>query len=43
MDYAAFNGVTKNMAIKKMKQTDEFLKEIKRVFKDNYNITIEEF
>ena len=42
VDYDAFNGVTESIANKKMKQTEEFFKEIKRVFKDKYNIIIEE-
>ena len=42
VDYDAFNGVTKSIANKKMKQTEEFFNEIKRVFKDNYNTIIED-
>ena len=37
VDYAAFNGVTKKMALNKMKQTEKFLQEAKRVLKEYYN------
>ena len=42
VDYDAFNGVTESIANKKMKQTEEFYKEIKRVFKEEYDTNIEE-
>ncbi len=36
VDYDAFNGITENMANKKMKQCEEFLKEANRIFEKNH-------
>ena len=37
VDYDAFNGVTENMARKKMRQCEEFIKETNKIFKNNHN------
>lgn len=38
VDYDAFNGVTESVANKKMRQTEEFNRETRRVLKEKYNI-----